>query len=336
VNEITTVAIDLAKSVFQLHAIDARGVVLLRRQLRRGQVLSFLTQLPRCVVAMEACATAHYWGRQIQALGLRVKLIPPQYVKAYVKGNKTDRNDAEAICEAAVRPQMPAVAVKTEEQQALLSLHRLRELLEKQRKQLANQLRGLLGEFGIAVPLGMAALRRAMPQALEAVPQLLRPSLQQAIERLRELERQAREATRELAHLAAASPLCQRLMREPGIGPLTASAYVATLGDPTHYRNGRQVSASLGIVPRQHSTGGKPVLLGISKRGDKYLRTLLIHGARAVLGYAPGRTDPQSRWLQQLALRRGVNKAVVAQANKSARRLWAIWRAEGLQLAPVA
>ena len=309
---------------------------MLRRQLRRGQMLRFIAQVPPCVVAMEACATAHYWGRQIQALGHQVKLIPPQYVKPFVKGNKTDRNDAEAICEAGVRPQMPTVAVKTEQQQALLSLHRLRELLEKQRKQLANQLRGLLGEFGIAIPLGMAALRAAVPEAMRSVPQLLHPSLQQALERLGELERQGREATRELKHLAAASPLCQRFMRECGIGPLTASAYVATLGDPSHYRNGRQVSASLGIVPSQHSTGGKPMLLGISKRGDKYLRMLLIHGARSALKASAGKTDPLSRWLQQLSARRGANVATVALANKSARRLWAIWRAEGAQLRPAA
>jgi transposase len=176
-NEITTLAIDLAKSVFQLHGVDREGVARLRRQVRRGQLLSLIAQLPMCLVAMEACAGAHYWGRQIRALGHPVKLIPPQYVKPFVKGNKTDRNDAEAICEAALRPRMPSVAVKSEEQQGLLSLHRLRELLEKQRKQLANQLRGLLGEFGLAIPLGMAALRSAVPQAIKAVPQLLRASL---------------------------------------------------------------------------------------------------------------------------------------------------------------
>jgi transposase len=332
-NEITTLAIDLAKSVFQLHGIDLQGVPRLRRQVRRSQLLNTLAQLPICLVAMEACASAHYWGRQIRALGHRVKLIPPQYVKPFVKGNKTDRNDAEAICEAALRPRMPSVALKSEQQQAVLSLHRLRELLEKQRKQLANQLRGLLGEFGIAIPLGMSALRAALPQALEAVPPLLRASLQQAQERLLELQDQCNACTEQIKHLAAGSPLCRRLMQEQGVGPLSASAFVATIGDPAHYRNGRQVSASLGMVPRQHSTGGKPVLLGISKRGDSYLRMLLIHGARAVLQHAAGKSDPLSRWLQQLAARRGVNRAVVALANKNARRLWAIWRAEGAQLA---
>ena len=332
-NEITILAIDLAKIVFQLHGIDGRNVTVLRRQVRRAQLLSLIAQLPPCVVAMEACASAHYWGRQIRALGHRVKLIPPQYVKPFVRGNKTDRNDAEAICEAALRPEMPTVAVKSEDQQALLSLHRMRQLLEKQRKQLANQLRGLLGEFGIAIPVGTAPLRAALPQAIEAVPVLLRPSLQQCAERWRELQRQCAQFTQQIEQLAQASPLCRRFMRESGIGPLTASTFAATIGDPSYFRNGRQVSASLGIVPRQHSSGGKLLLLGISKRGDQYLRMLLIHGARSVLRRAPGKTDPLSRWLQQLAARRGVNKTAVALANKNARRLWAIWRAEGAALA---
>jgi len=333
VKEIKTLGIDLAKSVFQLHGVDERGVVVLRRQLKRAQLLNCIAQLPPCLVAMEACASAHYWGRQIKALGHQVKLIPPQYVKPFVKGNKTDRNDAQGICEAALRPDMPAVALKSEEQQAVVSLHRLRAVLEKQRKQLANQLRGLLGEFGIVIPRSMAALRRELPQAIEGVPAVLRSSLQQCAERLRQLQELCEQHTQQIQHLAQATPVCRRLMQERGIGPLTASAYTATLGDPRHYRNGRQVAASLGLVPRQHSTGGRAVLLGISKRGDSYLRTLLIHGARAVLRHVPGKTDPLSVWLQQLARRVGMNKAAVALANKNARRLWAIWRAESAELA---
>ena len=215
----------------------------------------------------------------------------------------------------------------------MVSLHRLRELVEKQRKQLANQLRGLLGEFGIAIPPGMTALHRELPQAIERVPAILRSALQAGAERLRQLQEWSEQQTEQIQQLAQATPLCRRLMQERGIGPLTASAYTATLGDPGHYRNGRQVAASLGLVPRQHSTGGKPVLLGISKRGDAYLRTLLIHGARAVLRHAPGKTDALSLWLQQLAKRVGANKAAVALANKNARRLWAIWRAENLAFA---
>lgn len=331
--EIKTLGIDLAKLVFQLHGVDGRGVCTLRRQLKRAELRAFIARLAPCRVAMEACASAHYWGRQIKALGHEVKLIPPQYVKPFVKGNKTDRNDAQAICEAALRPDMPTVAVKSEAQQALLSLHRLRQVLEKQRKQLANQLRGLLAEFGIAIPPGIAALRAALPQAIEVVPGLLRRTLQAGGERLIELERQCAEHTRQIEQLAQQTPLCRRFMQERGIGPMIASAYAATVGDPRHYRNGRQVAASLGLVPRQHSTGGKAVLLGISKRGDAYLRTQLIHGARAVLRQVPGKTDPLSVWLQQLAARCGMNKAAVALANKNARRLWAIWRAEGAELA---
>lgn len=334
--KIKTLGIDLAKTVFQLHGVDEHGVVVLRRQLKRTQLLSFLAQLPACLVAMEACASAHYWGRQFKTLGHQVKLIPPQYVKPFVRGHKTDRNDAQGICEAALRPAMPAVAVKSEEQQAMVSLHRLREVLEKQRKQLANQLRGLLGEFGIVIPPGMAALRGELPQAIQRVPVILRSTLQQSAERLRQLQESCEQHTQQIQQLAQATPVCRRLMQERGIGPLTASAYTATLGDPGHYRNGRQVAASLGLVPRQHSTGGKAVLLGISKRGDAYLRTLLIHGARAVLRHVPGKTDPLSVWLQQLAKRVGANKAAVALANKNARRLWAIWRAESAQFAVVA
>ena len=331
--KIKTLGIDLAKSVFQLHGVDEHGVTVLRRQLSRRQVLSFMAQRPACLVAMEACASAHYWGRQLKALGHEVKLIPPQYVKPFVRGNKNDRNDAQAICEAALRPEMPTVAVKSEEQQAVVSLHRLRELNEKQRKQLANQLRGLAGEFGIAIPKSMTALLRELPQAIERVPAILRPALQSGLERLRQLQDWSEQQTEQIHQLAQAAPLCRRLMKERGIGPLTASAYAATLGDPSHYRNGRQVAAALGLVPRQHSTGGKTVLLGISKRGDAYLRTLLIHGARAVLRHVPGKTDPLSLWLQQLAKRVGVNRAAVALANKNARRLWAIWRAENLAFA---
>jgi transposase len=333
VKQITTLAIDLAKTVFQLHGVDERGVAVLRRQVRRAQLLALIANLPKCLIAMEACASAHYWGRQFLNLGHRVKLIPPQYVKPFVKGSKTDRNDAAGICEAALRPDMPQVAVKSEEQQGVLALHRIRELLEKQRKQLANQLRGLLGEFGIAIAASMKSLREALPEAKAQVPSLLRPTLEQACERLRELERQCKAHTEQIEACAQNNALCRRLMRERGVGPISASAYVATLGDPRHYRNGRQVSACLGLVPRQHSTGGKTVLLGITKRGDKYLRMMLIHGARSVLRHAKGKSDPLSDWLNELAQRRGVNRAAVAMASKNARRLWAIWRSEGQELA---
>jgi transposase len=333
VKQVTTLAIDLAKAVFQLHGVDEHGVAVLRRQVRRAQLLALIARLPPCLIAMEACASAHYWGREFSRLGHRVKLIPPQYVKPFVKGNKTDRNDAAGICEAALRPDMPQVAVKSEEQQSVLALHRVRELLEKQRKQLSNQIRGLLGEFGIVMGRSTKALREALPEAKASVPALLRPTLEQAHERLLELERQCAAHTKQIEACAQHNALCRRLMRERGIGPISASAFVATLGDPGHYRNGRQVAASLGLVPRQHSSGGKTVLLGITKRGDKYLRMMLIHGARSVLRYAKGKSDPLSQWLNELARRRGANRAAVALANKNARRLWAIWRDEGQELA---
>lgn len=332
--EITTLAIDLAKTVFQLHAVDARGVCVLRKQLRRVQLLSFLAQLPPCLVAMEACGGSHDWGRRIAALGHRVKMIPPQYVKPFVRGDKTDRNDALAICEAALRPGMPEVAVKSEDQQAMLAVHRVRELIDKQRKQLANQLRSLLAEFGEVMACGIPTLRRELPQRLERVPALMRGVLQEAYERLVELQQHSQAHTQRIKQWAEADPLCKRLMRERGIGPMCATAFVASIGDPARYRNGRQVSASLGMVPRKRGSGGKDVLLGISKRGDSYLRMLLIHGARAVISHVPGKMDPLSQWVQQLIGRRGVNRAAVALANKTARRLWAIWRAEQPQLLP--
>lgn len=327
-SEIKTLGIDLAKSVFQLHGIDEQRVVVLRKQVTRRKLLSTLAQIPPCVVAMEACGSAHYWARQISALGHRVKMIAPQYVKPYVRGNKTDRNDAAAICMAALDADIPTVAIKSDEQQAMLALHRMRSLLDKQRKQLANELRGLLAEFGHTIAKGFAPLRKALPELIEQTPILMQTALRQAQQRLLYLQQQFDELTTQIEHSAKADPLSQRLMQQPGVGAMTASAYISTLGDPTRYRNARQVGASLGLVPRQHSSGGKPVLLGISKRGDRYLRTLLIHGARAVVRYVPGKRDPTSRWLQDLIVRRGVNRATVALANKNARCLWAIWRAE--------
>jgi transposase len=335
VNEITTLSIDLAKNVFQLYGVDERGGQRLRHRLRRAQLLRFMARIPPCLVAMEACASAHYWGREFGSLGHRVKLIPPQYVKPYVRGSKTDSHDAQGICEAAQRPNMPSVAVKTEEQQVVLSLHRIRQLLEKQRKQLGNHLRGLLGEFGIVIPKGSGSLSKGLVGAIERAPTLLRPALHEAYERLLALQQQCREQTRRIEQLAEGSPLCRRLMKERGVGPIIASAYVAAVGSPTHYRNGRQVSASLGLVPKQYSSGDEALLLGISKRGDTYLRTQLIHGARAVLRHVQGQSDPLSVWLQALIARRGMNKAAVALANKTARRLWAIWRDEGAQFTTV-
>ena len=326
-NEITTLAIDLAKQVFQLHGVDRRGVCVLRRQVRRGQLLQLIAQLPPCTVAMEACGSAHEWGRRIQELGHQIRLIAPQFVKPFVKGNKTDRNDAEAICEAAQRPGMRFVALKTVEQQQVLAMHRLRSAAVKTRTALANQLRGLLGEFGLVVPQGLHRLRRQLPEFLEDannnLPPLLREELKLQALRLRELDAHVQHLTERIEQSARADERAQALMQRRGVGPLIASAFAAELGDPKTFKNGRQVAAWLGLVPRQHSTGGKPLLLGISKRGDAYLRTLLIHGARAVMRTADRHEDPICQWARSVKARRGVHKATVALANKMARQLWA-------------
>jgi transposase len=326
-NEITTLAIDLAKRVFQLHGVNAHGVCVLRRQVRRAQVMHLINQLPPCTVAMEACGGAHEWGRRFQALGHRVRLISPQFVKPFVKGNKTDRNDAEAICEAAQRPGMRFVALKTVEQQQVLAVHRLRSAAVKARTALANQLRGLLAEFGLIVPQGLHRLRRELPELLEdahnSLPPLLREELNLQTQRLRELDAEVQRLTLRIEHQARADARAGALMQRRGVGPLIASAFAAELGDPHAFKNGRQVGAWLGLVPRQHSTGGQPILLGISKRGDAYLRTLLIHGARAVMRTADRHEDALCQWARTVKARRGVHKATVALANKMARQLWA-------------
>lgn len=325
-SEITTLGIDLAKSVFQLHGVDAAGRVVLRRQVRRGQLPGVLAQLPPCVVAMEACGGAHYWGRRWQGLGHTVKLLAPQYVKAFGRGAKNDRNDARAICEAACQVGMPTVAVKSEVQQGWLALHRVRALAQKQRTMVANQLRGLLAEHGVVLARRLGTLRRELPAVLERLSPPLRLALQLQYEQLRRLDVQLAQLDRELRGLAQASEPCQRLMQQRGVGPLIATAVVAEVADPAVFRNGRQFAAWVGLVPRQHSTGGRPRLLGISKRGDRYLRTLLVHGARAALSTAARHDDAVSRWALGVAERRGANRAAVALANKLARRLWATLR----------
>ena len=326
-NEITMLGIDLAKSVFQLHGVDTAGQVVMRRQVRRAQLLNTIARLMPTTVAMEACAGAHDWGRKFAQMGHQVRLIAPQFVKPFVKSHKTDRNDAEAICEAALRPAMRFVALKTVEQQQVLALHRLRAGAVKTRTAMVNQLRGVMAEFGIVAPQGIGMLRRALPDVLEdaenGVPPLVRTELAIQAERLRELDAEVARLTASIENLALEHEPCRRLMKRRGVGPLIASAFVAELGNPGAFRNGRQVAAWLGLVPRQRSSGGRAVLLGISKRGDKYLRTLLIHGARSAVRVAGRHDDELSRWIRQLKERRGVHKATVALANKTARQLWA-------------
>jgi transposase len=326
-NPITLVAIDLSKNVFQLHAVDAQGLCTLRQQVRRAQLSRVMSQLPQCTVAMEACAGAHEWGRRFLEMGHQVRLIAGQFVKPFVKGNKTDRNDAEAICEAAQRPGMRFVALKTVEQQQILALHRVRSGAVKTRTALGNQMRGLLAEFGLIAPRGFLCLMRSLPELLEdadnGLPHLLRQELQFQWQRLRELHAEVLRLTRSIEELLKLDERAHALTQRRGVGPLIASAFAAEIGDARTFKNGRQVAAWLGLVPRQRSTGGKPILLGISKRGDSYLRTLLIHGARSVIRTAAGHDDPVTQWACKVKARRGVHKATVALANKMARQLWA-------------
>jgi transposase len=326
--KITTTGIDLAKNVFQVHGVDERGKAVLKKQLKRGQVLVFFANLPPCLIGMEACGSAHHWARQLQTLGHTVKLMAPQYVKPYVKTNKHDAADAEAICEAVGRPNMRFVPIKTVEQQAILTVHRARQGFIKARTAQANQIRGLLAEFGLVLPLGISHIAKRMPEMLEdgdnGLPGSLRPLLARLHEHWQQLDRQVAELEREIQRWHKDSEASQRLAALPGLGALSASALVATVGNGQSFANGRQVAAWLGLVPKQASTGGKPMLLGMSKRGDSYLRTLLIHGARSVLQQAvrhPERADP---WLKQLLARRPKNVAAVALANHNARIAWAL------------
>ena len=285
--ETTTIGIDLAKTVFQIHAVNKHGKVTVRKQLRRDQMAAFFANLPSCLIGMEACGSAHHWARKLQGLGHTVKLMAPQFVKPYVKSNKNDAADAEAICEAVTRPTMRFVPVKNIEQQAVLSLHRVRQGFVKARTAQANQIRGLLGEYGLVIPKGIAYIAERVPTLIEdasnELPGSFRLLIDRLLKHLKVLHAQVDEIEAQIKTWHRESEASKRLERIPGIGPLTASALVASVGDAKNFDNGRQFAAWLGLVPRQHSSGGKPTLLGMSKRGDAYLRTLLIHGARAVI-----------------------------------------------------
>ena len=326
--KITTVGIDLAKNLFQIHGVDERGKAVLRKQLRRAQVAVFFCNLPPCVIGMEACASAHYWGRTLSRFGHTVRLMASQFVKPYVKTNKNDAADAEAICEAVGRANMRFVPIKNVEQQAILSVHRVRQGFVKARTAQANQIRGLLGEFGLVIPKGICNIAKRVPELLEdtsnELPVPFRHLIDSLNEHLKELDRQVKEFEKEIIAWHRGSELSRKLEDIPGIGPLAASALVASIVDPHSFDNGRQVSAWLGLVPRQHSSGGKPTLLGMSKRGDAYLRTLLIHGARSAILAAQRKLDNTNGWLTNLLTRRHPNIAAVALANKNVRTVWAL------------
>ncbi|WP_250495483.1 IS110 family transposase [Caballeronia sp. GAWG1-1] len=328
--DIIRVGIDLAKSVFQLHAVDRREKTIWRRRLARDEWLNVLraTVPLHAQIGMEACGGAHYWARRLQTLGYTVKLIAPQFVKPYVKSNKNDANDAEAICEAMSRPGMRFVSVKTVEQQDVQAAHRVRTGLMEQRTAKANQIRGLASEYGLVAPKQILQLRRAVPVWLENSDCCLSDRFRRLLigiwEDLRALDERIAELDREIAAIAASDPVAVRLQQLRGVGPMVATALLAAVGDARQFANGRQMAASLGLTPKQNSSGGKERLLGISKRGDSYVRCLLIHGARAMIQMARRRTDALSLWVMRIAANRHPNVAAVALANKTARIAWAM------------
>jgi transposase len=324
--QVARIGFDSAKRSFQVHGVDAHGKVIIRKQLSRGKVLGYFAQLPPCRIGREACGGAHYWARELGKLGHDVRLMAVQYIRPYRTHQKNDQNDAEAICEAVSRPRTRCVPVKTEAQQAVLTVHRARERLVTERTALANQIRGVVMEYGIVIARGIQRLRRALPELLtaETLPELVREVVEELRERLLELDRRIAEYDRRIEQLAKQNEAACRLMQVEGVGPITATAVVATMGDGHAFQHGRQCAAWVGLVPRQHCTGGKPVLGRITKHGNVYLRTLLIHGARAVLQFSAKRTDQKSRWVEGVRRRRGNNIAAVALAAKHARILWAL------------
>jgi transposase len=324
------VGIDLGKTSFQLCATDDSGHVVEGRKLNRNELRHLAAAIPPCLIAMEACGTAYHWARVFQRFGHRVRLISPQYVKPFVRTNKNDRNDAHAIVVAASRPGMPSVPVKNVEQQDIQMLHRVRSRRVAERTALINQTRGLLLEYGIAIPLGPGAVRVKLPEILEDAENELsgrgRRVIAELLDALRLVDELIRVADRQIREVFRASEACRRLADIDGIGLLTATALVAAIGDGKDFHNGRHLAAWLGLVPRQHSTGGRSRLLGISRRGDTHLRTLFIHGARSALRIAHRRSDRRMQWACEIERRRGPNVAVVALANKTARIAWAMLR----------
>lgn len=324
--KITTIGLDVAKHMFQVHGVDDGGVVVVRKRLRRSQVLSFFARLAPCLVGMEACSTSHHWARELRTLGHEVRLMPPQYVRAYVKRNKNDSADAEAICEAVTRPSMRFVPVKTVDQQAVLVMHRARDLLVRQRTMLINALRAHMAEFGVITAQGTNKIINLeavlLDETEERIPEMARGVLIVLVGQLTDLNRRIDDIERRIRCWHAQDETSRRLATIPGIGPITASALAATVPDPSVFRNGREFAAWLGLVPRQNSSGGKDCLGGISKRGDGYLRRLLIVGAQAVLRWSKAKhSDP---WVIGLLARKPRLVAAVAVANKMARIAWVI------------
>lgn len=322
--EVTTVGIDLAKNVFSLHGVDGAGKTVLRRTVRRDRLLETVAGLSPCLIGMEACSGAHEWGRRFQQHGHTVRLMAPKFVAPYRKSDKNDGNDAEAVCEAVGRPSMRFVPVKSTEQQALLAMHRVRQGFVVERTAIINRLRGLMSEFGVVLALRSVTVRRQAAGAAEGLPELARRAVYDLLEQLRGLDARIEGYDREIEAQARLSEPARRLMKIRGIGATTALAIVATVGNAREFKNGRQFAAWIGLVPGQYSTGGRPRLGHISKRGDAYLRNLLVQGARSVLHTAPAHQDRLSRWALELQARRGYYRTLVAIANKNARIAWAL------------
>ena len=325
---ITTIGLDIAKSVFQVHGVDAAGQMVMRRQIKRRYVLAFFQKLPPCLVGIEACASAHYWSRELQALGHTVRLMPPAYVKPYVKRHKNDAADAEAICEAVTRPNMRFVATKTEEQQSCLTLHRTRHLFIRQQTSMINVIRAVLAEFGIVAPVGRNGVEQLLAVAADAndqrLPKVARACVIALGAHLQMLKAQILEFDRMIMAWHRSSEASRRLDDIPGVGPALATALIASVADPKVFRSGRDFSAWIGLVPKQNSSGGKDRLGNISKRGDRYLRSLFTTGALAVIRYAKINGTGRRPWLTALLARRPTKVAAIALANKIARMAWAI------------
>lgn len=326
---ITMVGIDIAKEIFQVCAADSGGKVVAKKRLTRRKISDYIMKLPACTIVMEACGSAHYWSRRFKEYGHEVKLIPPQYVKPFVKGNKTDANDAQAIVEAASRPDMQYAVIKTVEQQDVQSVLRIREGYIEMRTKVTNQIRGLLAEYGLVVAKGIRKLRAILPtlydrELVNGLTPIMKEWLETQYDMLLILDEKIDSCDIALQEIAKNKPSCERLMSVPGIGVISAIALYASIGDGEGFKNGRHLSAYLGLVPRQHSSGGKDKLLGISKRGDEFVRRMLVHGARSVVLWSAKKEDAKSRWIQSLKERRGLNKTCVAVANKNARIALAI------------
>jgi transposase len=323
-----TIGFDIAKNVFQVYGVDRHGKPMLQRKLRRGEVLRFFAKLPPCLIGIEACHSSHFWGRELLRVGHNVRLIPTQYVKPFLVGGKNDANDAAAICAAVGRADLRFVPVKTAEQQSLQSLHRMRERLIHERTAKSNQIRSMFAEEGLVFAISVVQLRRGIAvlinDAASPITPILRRLGQMYLDQVEAVERWLDQLNAQLQEIFVHSEDCQLLASVPGIGPIIATALLATAPDPRQFKNGRQFAAWIGLTPRQRSSGGKSILAGITKHGDTYLRTMLVQGSRAVLRFLAKRDDRQSRWLQRLMLRRHKNVVAIALANKIARISWAV------------